>query len=249
MGSAATCSLPELPFGHHPLRFLCDLTTFTAMTDTANLEPSAPGSTPPPESLTDRLAASGYWPARAARFLAEGKYSRAVETCKEGLAEEPGLVSGRTIYARALYHAGRTDSAVEQFYRVLALDPDNVVALKYLGDIKFTEQDEIGAFAFYRRVLEIDPHCREIACPVDLPKAEPTRTITIQRAPELSPVKPRESLREIVFYTETVGDLYLAQGHARLAAEVFRSLNDRNPNPRLAYKLEQAEKKIQTKER
>jgi len=216
------------------------------MTEAGNIDTPKPE---PTESLTDQLAASGYWPARAARFLAEHKYSRAVEICKEGLAEEPRLVSGRTIYARALYHAGQVESATDQFYRVLSLDPDNIVALKYLGDIKYAEGDEFSAIAQYGRVLELDPYCRELTCPVDLPKPEPTRTITIQRAPEEPPKKPRERLRPIVFYTETVGDLYLAQGHSRLAAEVFRSLYERRPSPRLMEKLEQAEKKIQTKER
>ncbi|MBU0982891.1 MAG: hypothetical protein KKA42_03410, partial [candidate division Zixibacteria bacterium] len=58
---------------------------------------------------------------------------------------------------------------------------------------------------------------------------------------------PSTNRRSIPFFTETMGDLYLAQGHSRLAAEVFRHLIDQNDNPRLADKLMQAEGK--TKER
>jgi tetratricopeptide (TPR) repeat protein len=88
-------------------------------------------------SLVTRLAAGGYWAARAARQLELGKYSEVVTICREHLDQEPHLISGRLAYGAALFHAGQTESAVEQFRRVLALDPDNIVALKYLGDVSW----------------------------------------------------------------------------------------------------------------
>ena len=199
--------------------------------------------------LTNRLAGSGYWPAAAAGCLAEKKYSRAVEICREGLDEEPQSVSGRVIYARSLYHAGQTDSATEQFYRVLALDPENIVALKYLGDIKHEAGDTYTAVAYYRRVLEIDPDSHELCCPVKVETKETTRTVTINRGGETATPSSVGRLRTVPFVTETMGDLYLSQGHARLAAEVFRSLYERTPLPRLREKLETAEKRTTIKER
>jgi len=141
------------------------------------------------ETSAEHLVASGYWPARAAQFLADGTWSRVVEICKESLDEEPGCCSGRLIYARALYHAGQVESATEQFYRVLALDAENIVALKYLGDIKFTEHDEPAALAHYRRVLEIDPYCHALRSPIKSSRPETTRTITLTRGtPRLSAI-------------------------------------------------------------
>jgi len=203
------------------------------------------------ETSAEHLVASGYWPARAAQFLADGTWSRAVEICKESLDEEPGCCSGRLIYARALYHAGQVESATEQFYRVLALDAENIVALKYLGDIKFTEHDEPAALAHYRRVLEIDPYCHALTSPIKSSRPETTRTITLTRGGESRPTidKRRGTLRKIPFYTETVGDLYLTQGHSRLAAEVFRGLYEKKPTPQLLEKLEQAQRKIHVKEK
>ncbi len=195
------------------------------------------------------LASRGNPAAVAARFLNEGKYSKAVEICRVYLEENPDSLSGRLILARALYHAGQTESAEKQFYRVLSADPDNLVALKYLGDIKFAGGDEHGALANYRRVLEIDSYCRALCCAITVSPGETTRTITIRR-PQETPVaiNLRQALKEIPFYTETMGDLYLAQGYPGLAADVFRSLSETTQNPRIAQKLIQAEEKIKQKE-
>lgn len=202
----------------------------------------------PAQSLTEKLAAEGYWVAQAARFLEQGKYSETVRLCREHLDEEPDLTGGRLIYARALFQAGQVDSAGEQFYRVLSRDPENVVALKYLGDIKYSEGDEPSALANYRRVLEIDPHCRGLKSRLETRPGQTTTTITLKRAEEAPPLDSSVGLRKIPFYTETMADLYMNQGYPRLAAEVFRKLLERNENPRLSAKLAAAEGKIHRKE-
>ena len=195
--------------------------------------------------LTGRLASDGYWPAQAVRALRDGTYSRAVRLCREFLAEQPNLVSGRLIYAEALYRSGQLESATEEFHRVLALDPEHEVALKRLGDIHFATGDYPAAMANYRRVLEIDPYCRGLRSELNRP-AEPTttRTITLARPAEPAGAENAGTLREIPFVTETMGDLYLAQGHHRLAGEVFRRLLAKNDHPRLAEKLARAENHV-----
>ncbi|MBD3401718.1 hypothetical protein GF420_02395, partial [candidate division GN15 bacterium] len=132
------------------------------------------------DSLTDRLASMGYWPARAQKLVRQGKYASAVELCKEHLTAEPELVSGRVIYATALYLAGQTEPAAEQFYAVLSRDPDNLVALKYLGDIKYASGDELTAMTYYQRVQTLDPDGRGLACPCHPKQTETTRTVTIK---------------------------------------------------------------------
>jgi tetratricopeptide (TPR) repeat protein len=197
----------------------------------------------------ESLAAKGYWPAVAARYLAEGKYSRAVEICRDNLAEKADLLSARLIYARTLYCAGQRESAAEQFYSILAHDPENLVALKFMGDIKNDSGDTVTALSYYRRVLEIDPDCRGLSSPVQRQRRETTQTITLvrQAEPVNAGTKETSELRRIQFYTETIGDLYLAQGHSRMAAEVFRVLSKSNDNPRLAEKLRISEKIIEEK--
>ncbi len=201
------------------------------------------------DNVVQGLSSRGHRLAIAAECLADGRYSKAVEICKEHLSDEPASLSGRTIYARALYHAGQIKSATEQFYRVLATDPDSLVALKYLGDIKYTAGDEQGAMADYQRVLAIDPYCRALCCPMSIRRGEATRTITIHRPEEtLTEAATEQKLREIPFYTETIADLYLSQGYPRLAADVYRTLSAASQNPRLKEKLTIAEEKIKQKE-
>jgi len=198
---------------------------------------------------TEQLAADGYWPARAAKALREGRFSRAVEICRPGLEADPALISARLIYAQALFHAGQTETAAEELHRVLIRDPDNQVALKYLADIKFLEGDEFGAMACYGHILETDPGCGGLKAVVRKPPAETTRTITLRRESEkTTTVRSSESLRRIPLFTETMGDLYLKQGYPRLAAEVFRTLSEKNEIPRLAEKLAQATESIKQKE-
>lgn len=199
-------------------------------------------------SHSGRLAEINYWPALAARHLASGKYSAVVELCKEHLTESPELLSGRLLYARALFEAGQVESASEQFYQALSLDPDNCVALKYLGDIAFKSGDEFTAFSYYHRIFELDPYCHGIKSDLKPRPEQSTRTISLVRHEETAaPVSG--PLRPIPFYTETMGDLYLKQGHARLAAEVFRTLNECAPRPSLLEKLKLAEEKARDKEK
>jgi len=198
--------------------------------------------------LTERLASCGYWPAQAAKYLREGRPSAAIVVCRERLMEGPEALAGRLVYARALHGSGQVEEAGEQFRRVLALDPDNLVALKHLGDIRYASGDTAAALSYYRRVLDVDPFCRGLqAQRVKPAPATTTRTITLTRGAEHKTEITTERLRDIPFYTETMGDLYLAQGHPRLALEVYRRLAGINASPRLAEKLAQAEGKLKEK--
>ena len=199
-------------------------------------------------SLTERLAAAGYWVAQAARAVAEGKYSTAVRLCREMLPGAPDSVSALLVYGTALFRAGQSESAADQFHRVLSLDPDNQVALKYLGDIRFAEGDQYAAFTSYRRILELDPYCGGLSCPVTTTSQTVTRTVTLKSHAGSRDQKPSAGLRPIPFYTETMGDLYMAQGYPRLATAVYRRLLEQNENPRLVEKLSRAEGKTREKE-
>jgi predicted Zn-dependent protease len=193
-------------------------------------------------SVQNRLTDSGYWPARAAKLFEAKAYSEVIALCREQLDEEGQAWSGRIIYAQALYHSGQLESAEQQLQQVLSWDPDHLVALKYLGDIRFAQNDQFGAFSLYQRVLQIDPDCRGLKSDLETRPETTTRTITVKRPPE-SVVVEGEKLPEAPFYTETIGDLYLSQGHARMAAQVFRRLLQQESNPRWQEKLEQAERR------
>jgi tetratricopeptide (TPR) repeat protein len=210
-----------------------------------------------PKDATDRdlLASAGYWPAEAMKLVAEKKYSTAVQLCKERLRTDD-VLSGRTAYALALFRAGQREAAEDHFHHVLSRDPNHLVALKFLGDIAFARGDEWTAMANYQRVLEIDPETSGLSS--ELPQRglrETTRTITLMHpAEERSAATPsrahikEQTPRQSWLFSETIGDLYLAQGHVKLAADVYQRMHEINPSPRLAEKLAQALEKFRERE-
>ena len=197
---------------------------------------------------TPELAQRGYWPAAAFQHFEQKKYSKAVDLCRRMLEKEP-LLSGRVILARAMFHAGEYRQAREEFARVLKVDASHLVALKYLGDIHFLEGEEAAAMAYYRRVQEIDPCGRGLACPIDRVEPTYTRQLALKRPAEMPVKKDREPLSEPAFVTETVGDIYRNQGYFRLAEIVYRRLLDGGGNNRIADKLRDMEDKIAKKEK
>jgi len=190
--------------------------------------------------VTSELSAKGYWPAVAYEYLIAGRYSQAVELCTLRMKENVGMLSGRIILARALYHSGQVADAEEQFYAVLRRDPENLVALKYLGDIKFARDDEATAMAYYAKIQQIEPRTSGLACAIEKTSTETTRVLRLKRGEELSP-GIRDRLKELPIHTETTGDLLRAQGHHRLALAVYRELAERGQHPRLLEKIEELE--------
>lgn len=203
-------------------------------------------------SLTAQTAASlaqqGYWPAWAAESYAQGKFVEVVQICRDRLADDPHLLSGRILYAKALIQVNQIEAAREQLYLILAIDPDNLVALKLLGDCACRSGEDLSGLSHYERVLELDPDCHGLACELKSLPTERTHTITLTRPEEPATVAEQIPLRSIPFYTETMGDLYLAQGYPRLAATVYRVLHDRSRHPRLLEKLSRAQEKVKAKE-
>jgi len=188
-------------------------------------------------NLTSELSQQGYWPARAKEFLENKQYSKAVKLCTENLKNEPDILSGRIVLAMALYHSDQIEEAEEQFYRILQSDPDNIAALKYLGDLKFKAGDEHTAFSYYNRVLRLDKLSTGLQCSLNGFSTNETKVLTLRRESEKSEKNP-ERLRKLPFQTETAGDLLLLQGHTRMAREIYQDLLKVNKSPKLIEKLE-----------
>ncbi|PKK84653.1 MAG: hypothetical protein CVT49_02195 [candidate division Zixibacteria bacterium HGW-Zixibacteria-1] len=200
-------------------------------------------------NLLSDLASKGYWPALAMEYFLEKKYARAIELCMIRLKEYPEILSGRIVYARSLYHTGQYEAAEEQFYKILQYDPDNLVALKYLGDLKFKAGEETTAFAYYSKIIEIEPNTNALSSPVNFDKSkavELTRVLVLKKKTEETDITDIKELplRELPFKTETLGDLLLKQGHPRLALQIFQELAEKNGNPQLLEKIEKTQQSI-----
>ena len=104
-----------------------------------------------------------YFAPLANEYRKIGDFEQAIFICQEFLPQQPGHMSGHIVYGQALFESGRHDEARSVFETALALDPENLIALRHLGDIARAHGDAETARAWYRRVLESDPRNDEIA--------------------------------------------------------------------------------------
>ena len=104
-----------------------------------------------------------YFAPLANEYRKIGDFEQAIFICQEFLPQQPGHMSGHIVYGQALFESGRHDEARSVFETALALDPENLIALRHLGDIARAHGDNETARGWYRRVLESDPRNEEIA--------------------------------------------------------------------------------------
>lgn len=104
-----------------------------------------------------------YFAPLANEYRKAGDPEQAIAICRAHLAQQPGHMSGHVVYAQALYDAKRSEEARGVFEKALALDPDNAIVLKGLGDIAREKGDTSEARHWYSRALDADPNDRETA--------------------------------------------------------------------------------------
>jgi len=98
----------------------------------------------------------------ANEYRKAGDLDAAIDLCRMHLEEQPGHLSGHIVYGQALYEAGRPADARTTFEAALQLDPENLIALRHLGDIAAAEGDGAAAAQWYQRVLDADPRNDEV---------------------------------------------------------------------------------------
>jgi tetratricopeptide (TPR) repeat protein len=118
-----------------------------------------------------------YFAPLANEYRKSGDLEQAIQLCRAYLPQQPGHMSGHIVFGQALFEAGKLDEARSVFETALGLDPENLIALRHLGDIARAHGDMPGARAWYQRVLDADPRNEEIAAQI----------ATIDAAPPVAP--------------------------------------------------------------
>lgn len=124
----------------------------------------------------------------ANEYRKAGDLDAAIDLCRMHLEEQPGHLSGHIVYGQALYESSRAAEAKTVFEAALTLDPENLIALRHLGDIARADSDTTAAKHWYGRVLEADPRNDEVTALIDaLGQATPTPTVVLAEQHELPP--------------------------------------------------------------
>ena len=127
-----------------------------------------------------------YFAPLANEYRKAGDPEQAIAICRAHLAQQPGHMSGHVVYGQALYDAGRIDEARDVFQQALALDPENLIVLRHLGDIARRRGDTAEARSWYSRALDGDPQDAEVAAYL----AELTEPLTVSEPSESPPSAP-----------------------------------------------------------
>lgn len=98
----------------------------------------------------------------ANEYRKAGFLDRAILLCQKHLAEQPDNMNGQVVFGQTLFEAGQLAEAREPFTAALGLDPENLIALRHLGDIARLEGDAETARGWYVKVLELDRRNSEV---------------------------------------------------------------------------------------
>ena len=104
-----------------------------------------------------------YFAPLANEYRKAGDLEQAIQLCRAYLPQQAGHMSGHIVFGQALFESEQYQEAKGVFETALGLDPENLIALRHLGDIAKHDGDLAGARSWYQRVLEADPRNEEIA--------------------------------------------------------------------------------------
>src|SRR5919202_151628 len=102
-----------------------------------------------------------YFAPLANEYRKVGDVEQAIAICRAYLPQQPGHMSGHIVFGQALFEARNFEEARTVFETALTLDPENLIALRHLGDIAQESGDSAGARQWYQRVLDADPRNEE----------------------------------------------------------------------------------------
>lgn len=116
----------------------------------------------------EQAPGSRLFAAVADAYRAAGRLDEAVRVLRSGLDKHPLYVSALVLLGQCHLDQQQEDAAEVAFARVLELDPENMVALRYRAERARRRGALERAVELLRRLLEIDPFDREVQADLGL---------------------------------------------------------------------------------
>src|ERR1700741_1505024 len=144
-----------------------------------------------------------YFAPLANEYRKGGQPKRAIEICRAQLAQMPGHMSGQIVFGQALYEAGEFEEARKVFGIALTLDPENLIALRSLGDMSLQRGDTAEARRWYTRLLDADP--KDTAVIALVSEIDASADASPIPTPQSVPVDEDEGDQQIPFIADAEG--------------------------------------------
>lgn len=185
------------------------------------------------ERLEARLAADPHSPVFAQladAYRKQGSFEKAIQICQRGMDQHPNYASAHMVLGRTHKDKGDLPAAREAFERVIHLDPENVLAYRFLGELAEARHASSEALASYRSALILRPFDKTVRAAIE--RLQPQAEETLKPAPpEVAKAPPEPSPPETApLATETLAGLYASQGLYDRAADMYARLVAETPD-------------------
>ncbi len=175
-----------------------------------------------------------------------GMIDEAIDIVERGVAKHPNYASGHVVRGKCYFDRGDMDAAGEAFRKVLRIDANNLVALKYLGALCADAGDAAGAREHFKHILALDPENREIRSRLEsLEDEAPRAGVSIEADSrddddamrdddgfEGAPITlgDDDTSASDDLATMTLADIYRSQGYTDKALRIYREVLRRQPD-------------------
>ncbi len=120
-------------------------------------------------------------------YRTAGRLDEAVRVLQTGLSRHPRYVSAFVLLGFCQRDLHQEDAAESTFARVLELDPDNLIALRYRAECARRRGVLERAVEYLRRALELDPFDRDVQADLGLVTTALERQTRERAAPDWPP--------------------------------------------------------------
>lgn len=178
------------------------------------------------------------------------KLRRAIEVLNKGLSFNRSNITARFLLGRIYFDNWMIDQAKKHFEYVLSISPDNLATVNYLVQIYKSEDKPEKALKISRNALFYFPGNADILEMINSLQSELNekekkwRNDTIKDGKNEYPAETKTNDESII--SETLADLYMAQGYYRESIALYEKLQEKIDDPGIAEKKQKAIKKLFT---
>ena len=185
-------------------------------------------------------------------YIRKGLLDEAIDLLKEGVERYPGYLSARVSLGKAYLEKGLINEAMQEFETVVRVSPDNLLAHRKLALIYQDAGRTDAAIKACDAVLIFSPKDKEIADLLRTLKKEridkshqsvkpdeqklsgemsdEVSTIDFTSGWEVAAEESKSGEVSGVFLTESMGDLYVAQGEIEKGIDIYQRILQKEPD-------------------